>query len=119
MEFKEEILNIKLANFNNKLNQLDKVNLELKEISEDIIEKFCPFKIGCRVAYREWWRGNNKEYFGIVKSIKFKGIDKEAIENKWIICVETTTKDFSKPKGGYNASYKYLGVNKNDFIKAI
>lgn len=88
----------------------------LSKMEEAIIKKYCPFKKGDKVIFTEWWRGNGKNYFGIVKSISFNGINEEAIDNRWVICVEPTTKDFLKTKGSYNSSYKYLGTNEKDII---
>jgi hypothetical protein len=99
--------------------QADIANEEstLSKMEEEIIKKYCPFKKGDNVIFTEWWRGNGKDYFGIIKSIKFNGIDENAIDSRWIICVEPTTKDFSKPKGSFNSAYKYLGENKKDIIR--
>ena len=99
--------------------QADIANEEvaLSKMEEAIIKKYCPFKKGDKVIFTEWWRGNGKDYFGIIRNIKFKGIDEDAIDSRWVICVEPTTKDFSKAKGSYNSAYKYLGENKKDIIK--
>jgi hypothetical protein len=90
---------------------------KLSKMEEAIIKKYCPFKKGDKVIFTEWWRGNGKDYYGIVHSIRFNGITQEAIDNKWVICVIPTTKDFNKPLGSYNSSYKYLGVNEKDIIR--
>ena len=97
--------------------KIENENTILSEMEKSIIEKYCPFKKGDNVIFNEWWRENNKDYFGIVKGIRFEGISEDAIDSRWVICVEPTTKDFSKPKGSYNASYKYLGENKKDVIR--
>ena len=108
-----------IIDFHCKQAEIAKLQVELSKMEEVIIKKYCPFKKGDRVIFNEWWRGNGKDYFGIVKTIRFKGIDSEAIDSRWIIQVEATTKDFSTPKGGYNASYKYLGENKEDKIRKV
>lgn len=113
----KEILNIKLEVYRIKQAEICKLKLQLNSISEDIIKTFCPFKSGDKVLYREYWRGNDKEYSGIVRYIKFEDQDEDAIDQKWVVCIEPMTKDFKKPRGGYNSSYVYIGKNKNDFIK--
>ena len=89
----------------------------LSEMEEAIIKKYCPFKKGDNVIFTEWWRGNGKDYFGRVHRIRFKGISSEAIDDRWEICVIPTKKDFSKLLGSWNASFKYLGINKKDCIR--
>lgn len=89
----------------------------ISKIEKDIIKKYCPFKKGDNVIFTEWWRGNGKDYYGIVQSVRFKGVDNNAIDNKWVICIEPTTKDFNKPLGSYNSAYKYIGLNKKDIIR--
>ena len=92
-------------------------SVALGKMEKAIIDKYCPFKNGDRVIFTEWWRGNGKDYFGIVESIRFKGISYEAIDNRWVIGVKPTTKDFIAIKDRYNQAYKYLGENKNDKIR--
>jgi hypothetical protein len=94
-----------------------KLQTELSKMEEAIIKKYCPFKKGDKVIFTEWWRGNGKDYFGKVHSIRFKGITPDAIDNRWVICVIPITKDFNKPLGSYNSSYKYLGENEKDIIR--
>ena len=90
---------------------------KLFKMEDAIIKKYCPFKKGDKVIFTEWWRGNEKDYFGIISSIRFKGIDEDAIDNRWVICIQPTTKDFTKPIGSYNTSHKFLGENKKDKIR--
>lgn len=92
-----------------------KLHKQLSNVEKDIIQKYCPFKKGDNVIYTEWWRGNNKDYFGTIRNIKFELKD-ESIDGKWVICVEPTTKDFKIPKGSFNKSFKYLGDHKDDVI---
>lgn len=103
--------------YSDKLRDIESQEKELSKIESDIIEKYCPYKNGDKVVYTEWWRDNGKDYFGIVDNIRFKGINADAIDQKWVICVRPSTKDFNMPKGGYNSSFVYLGKNKLDKIK--
>lgn len=106
-----------IIDFHRKQADIEKKQTALSKMEEAIIKKYCPFKKGDRVIFTEWWRGNGKDYFGIVNNISFRGINEDAIDSRWVICVEPTTKDFSKPKGSFNSSYKYLGKNKKDIIR--
>ena len=94
-----------------------KEQVALSKMEEAIIKKYCPFKKNDKVIFTEWWRGNGKDYFGKVHSIRFKGITDDAIDKRWVICVVPTTKDFTKPLGSYNTAYKYLGINGKDIIR--
>lgn len=106
-----------IIDFHHKQSYIANEESLLLKMEKEIIKKYCNLKKGDKVIFTEWWRGNGKDYFGIVKDIRFKGITKDAIDSKWIICVEPTTKDFTKPKNGFNSSYKYLGENEKDIIK--
>jgi len=106
-----------IIDFHSKQADIAKEEVALSKMEEAIIKKYCPFKKGDKVIFTEWWRVNGKDYFGVVKNIRFNGITSTAIDNRWVIGVESTTKDFSKPTGGYNSSYKYLGVNEKDIIR--
>jgi len=69
----------------------------LSDISKDIIKKYCPYSLGAKVYY---WEHHNKEVkkCGKVWMILFKGIDSDVIDNKWHICIQPMTKDFSREK---------------------
>ena len=112
-----ENLEQEIIDFHCKQAEIANEKVALSKIEEAIIKKYCPFKKGDNVIFTEWWRGNGKDYFGRIKSIRFNGIDEDAIDSRWVICVEPTTKDFRKATGGYNSSYKYLGKNKKDIIR--
>lgn len=106
-----------IIEFHSQQAEIAKKQSKLSKLEKLIIERYCPFKKGDKVIFTEWWRGNGKDYYGIVKLIRFKGIDENAIDSRWVITVEPTTKDFSKIKGGYNSAYKYLGENEKDIIR--
>ena len=106
-----------IIEFHSKQAHIADLQVKLSEMEEKIIAKYCPFKKGDKVVFTEWWRGNGKDYFGVVKNIQFKGINPDAIDNRWILWIVPTTKDFKNLKGGYNSSYKHLGINRNDKIR--
>jgi hypothetical protein len=106
-----------LQDFENQQLKIDSEIDFLKQMENEIIKKYCSFKKGDKVIFTEWWRGNNKDYYGIVYSIQFKGINENAINEKWVICVIPTTKDFIVPKNSYNKAFKHLGKVKGDIIR--
>jgi len=92
-------------------------NMKLLEIEKDIINKYCPFKKGDKVIYRA--SHQVKEHFGIVHSIRYKGIDEDAVEKKWLIQVRPTKKDFTEIEGKFNMRYTILGKSKFDRIRKL
>jgi hypothetical protein len=90
-------------------------NIKLLEIGKDIINKYCPFKKGDKVIYRA--SHQDKEHYGIVHFIRYRGIDEDAIENKWLIQVRPTKKDFTEIEGRFNMRYPTLGESKLDRIR--
>jgi hypothetical protein len=106
-----------IIEFNKKQSEINRLKDELSIMEKGIIKKYCPYKKGDKVIFTEWWRGNNKDYFGVVDYINFKGLDENAIDGKWVIVIKPTTKDFKKYLGSYNSSLKYIGEDKRDVIR--
>lgn len=98
--------------------QAEIANMEsaLLKCGELIVSKYCPFKKGDRVKYKEWWRDENDpvDLFGIITDISFRGINENAIDGKWLIAVQPTKKDFSENKRRIYT--KWIGKNKGDVI---
>ena len=89
----------------------------LDQLRKVIIDLYCPLKKGDKVIYNEWWRNNDKKYYGIIRNINFDGFDERAIDNKWRLQVQPTTKEFKEIKGSFNMYDKDLGVHKKDKIE--
>jgi hypothetical protein len=110
-------LNQHVIEFHSQQKKIQTEQQWLLKMEKNIIDKYCQYKKGDKVIYTEWWRGNGKDYFGIVSDIRFKGTSSDAIDGMWIICVTPTTKDFKKSLANYNSAFKYLGINSKDIIR--
>lgn len=91
------------------------LNIELNRLSEQIVEKHCPYKVGDRVTYVEWWSKKNVKR-GIIRRISFHGVEDNAIDNKWRIIVSPATKTFEIMQ---NRATDTLGRDKGDSIKLV
>ncbi|MBL7942923.1 MAG: hypothetical protein JNM00_09160 [Flavobacteriales bacterium] len=91
-------------------------NLEsqLLAMEKDIIQKYCPFKVGEKVTYRESLSA--KDRHGIIQRIAFNGVKNEAIYRRWRIVVMPTTKDYKPILGRYHV---HLGTHGTDSISPI
>jgi len=62
---------------------------------------------------------DNKERFGIIHHIKFYGINKDAIDNKWVIWVVPATKKFEKVKNYFIRDNIKLGEHRDDKVTLL
>jgi len=106
-----------IIEFHGMQSEIADMEVKLSKLEEDIIKKYCPFKKGDKVIFTEWWRKNNKDYYGIINMIYFAGITDEAIDRRWRIQIQPTTKLFVPMKDRYNQSYKMLGEYNGDIIR--
>jgi hypothetical protein len=74
--------------------KIDDLKDQLRAIERKIIDDHCPYKKGDTVIYTEWWRGNKKDYYGVVHSVGFIPDSKAAIDGLWKLVVIPTTKSF-------------------------
>ncbi|MBP6538910.1 MAG: hypothetical protein KA234_01140 [Saprospiraceae bacterium] len=103
-----------IQDFHTKEAEIATESAKLYAMGKDIVQKYCPYKKGDKVIYTEWWRGNGKDYFGIIDGISFKGISEGAVDKRWIITIMPCTKDWVPIK---NRSGVWLGKHKRDVIR--
>jgi len=115
MSNNNKMLEKEIIEFHNQQAKVANETSILDKMEANVIAKLCPFKKGDKVIFTE--RHNNKDYFGVVSAIYFNGINSDAIDNRWVIYVRPTTKNFVSLKDRWNISDKVLGKRKGDKIR--
>jgi hypothetical protein len=91
--------------------KIDDLKDQIRVIAKDIVKDHCPYKKGDKVIYTEWWRGNGKDYYGVVTHVEYSPDRSAAIDGLWKIAVSPTTKAFVSKQGQHtiNLGHYYKG----------
>lgn len=96
--------------------QIAYMETRLKSIENDIVTKYCPFKVGDKIVYKCHFKSKTTEDYGIVYSIRFKGVNASAIDNKWLIHIKRTKKNFEPIKNNIDHIWDKVGEHEKDTI---
>lgn len=103
--------------YHNLAAEIGNMEAKLKNIETDVINKYCPFKVGDKVVYKCFYKSKATEDFGIICSIRFKGVNSSAVDNKWIIHIKRTKKDFMPIKNNIDHVWDTIGNYELDTIR--
>lgn len=84
--------------------EISRLNAINTALAHKIVAYECPFVIGQRVRWK-YKDAKTWEYWGIIYSIRFDGINSDRIDSKWEICVTPTKKDFSPSKKHFSLEW--------------
>ena len=107
-------LAVKLEIYKHHQSEIKKLQKILKDLDDQIVDAYCPYKTGERVQYAEWWNERKKLELGVVYERPRLSIDKNSIDGLWKLYVQPVKKDFSFHQG---RNPVMLGKSDRDIIK--
>lgn len=111
----EKIVSEDIQNFHKIQSEIANLNVKLNKLEKQIVSKECPYKKGQKVIFNLY---ESRHRSGIIECVNFKGVDFDAIDNKWLITIRPTTKDFTKINKVVNHAVT-IGKSKNEKLIKI
>lgn len=109
-EQKDHALKVKLEVFKHHQAEIEEKQKALRDLATQIVDAHCPYKVGARVLYSEWWQ-SGKMSTGVIAGKSVLNLDGKGIDGLWRVVIQRTKKDGSPHHGKHPI---HLGSNKGD-----